>query len=95
MPFSSACFLHSSQPLTRPARALCAPRLPSFGQAACVDMRVWLEHRGWKAMDSPRDWLRRVLSAPPALGGVCGLEAVGGTGRRGGRVALYRHGRVP
>lgn len=69
MPFSSACFLHGSQPLTRPARALCAPRLPSFGQAACVDMRVWLEHRGWKAMDSPRDWLRRVLSAPPALGG--------------------------
>lgn len=69
MPFSSACFLHGSQPLTRPARALCAPRLPSFGQAASVDMRVWLEHRGWKAMDSPRDWLRRVLSAPPALGG--------------------------
>lgn len=69
MPFSSACFLHGSQPLTRPARALCAPRLPSFGQAACVDMRVWLEHRGWKAMDSPRDWLRRVLSAPPAPGG--------------------------
>ena len=70
MPFSSACFLHGSQPLTRPARALCALRLPSFGQAACVDMRVWLEHRGWKAMDSPRDWLRRVLSAPPPGGSV-------------------------
>ena len=70
MPFSSACFLHGSQPLTRPARALCALRLPSFGQAACVDMRVWLEHRGWKAMDSPRDWLRRVLSAPPPRGGL-------------------------
>lgn len=78
-PLSSACFLRGSQPLSTPGRALCAPRLPSFGQAACMDTRVWPEHRGWKAMDFPRHWLRRVFSAPQPWG-VCVLEAVGGTG---------------
>lgn len=93
VPFSSACFLQGSQPLSRPGWSLCAPRLPSFGQEACVDTEGCGQSiQGWKAMDTPRDSLGSILILPPQPWGALWPGGWGDT--RGGGGHKRRRGTV-